>query len=315
MQNNNSPISTAIHNYLQYIETTTLPPIDTPENAEIVTQLKQQLTASYHLLQKGDWKMAFEDLSTMLIEKHVILDKQGIEQVKTIIPLGKLNPKWQYTLRRIHSLGYIMGSWTLVDAEKIAQANKYTFEKPSQQVIQKLKVGNYVKLIFNFESTNEEHPSAERMWVIITAINNDKFTGKLDNDPFFLHELFAGDQIHFEHQHIISHDLDIDEPSLVEKYINRCLIPNKILYENAAINFLYRESPMEKSENHKYDDSGWRIFTGNESDDFLNNPENLSFVSLGAVLSKDDSFVHLLDAPIGACYQRNEQGGFDKVEQ
>ena len=59
-------------------------------------------------------------------------------------------------------------SWRLDDAEAIAAAAKYTFYKPSRQVLDKLEVGNLVKLIFTFEQADPQQPNAERMWVIIT---------------------------------------------------------------------------------------------------------------------------------------------------
>lgn len=52
-----------------------------------------------------------------------------------------------------------------------------TFEIPSKERIRALKPGEYVKLIFLGGQ------GAERMWVSITKIAGDKFTGKLANTP------------------------------------------------------------------------------------------------------------------------------------
>ena len=50
--------------------------------------------------------------------------------------------------------------------------------------------------------------------------------------------------------------------------------------------------------------------TGDEPKEYFDNAENLSVVSLGAVLNRDDSFRDLLDAQIGSRFWRNPQGAF-----
>jgi hypothetical protein len=41
----------------------------------------------------------------------------------------------------------------------------------------------------------------------------------------------------------------------------------------------------------------------------MSDASNLAYVSLGAVLSKDDSFRQLLEAPVGSAYVRNPETG------
>ena len=153
------------------------------------------------------------------------------------------------------------------------------------------------------------------MWVEITEINGEKFKGRLDNHPFYLHELYAGDELVFEHKHIIDHDLEMSEPNLVDKYYDRCFVTNKVLYDNAPINYIYREEPMENDEERDYVDTGWRILSGDESDEYMDDSENISLVSLGAVLSRDDSFIELLESEIGTSFERNENGIFEKINE
>jgi hypothetical protein len=208
-----------------------------------------------------------------------------------------------------------MGSWKLTDSEKLAKENKYTFYKPSREILKNLKVGNIVKLTFEFESSNSEHPGAERMWLEITEINEHKFKGTLDNHPFYLHELYAGDKIEFEYKHIIDHDLELSESNLVDKYYDRCFATNKVLYENAPINYIYREEPMEKDEERDYEDTGWRILSGDESDEYMEDSENISLVSIGSILSRDDSFIDLLESEIGTSFERNENRIFEEITE
>jgi hypothetical protein len=193
-------------------------------------------------------------------------------------------------------------SWSLDDAEIIAKEAKYTFYKPSKNLISKLQIGNLVKLIFRFETDKPEMPGAERMWVIITDINNGKFTGKLDNDPYYIKDLKHKDVLEFEGKHIIQvYGIDDGEEDLTQKYIHRCMATQKVLYENAQIKWFYREESMGEVRAGIFD-TGWRFMAGDETDEYLENPDNLHLVSLGALLNKDDSFVDLLDAPEGSAF-------------
>ena len=302
----------AVQDFFEYIESDILP---NETETEIVDGINRQLKSGIELIENNEWGVAFENLGSELIEHYVIIDRKGTELVKKIIKLCKLDKKWEFDLRRINSLGYKTGSWKLTDSEQLSKQHKYTFYKPSREITKNLKVGNIVKLTFEFDSSNSEHPSAERMWVEITEINGEKFKGELDNHPFYLHELYVGDELVFEHKHIIDHDLEMSEPNLVNKYYDRCFVTNKVLYDNAPINYIYREEPMEKDEERDYVDTGWRILSGDESDEYMDDSENISLVSLGAVLSKDDSFIELLESDIGTNFERNENGIFEKINE
>ena len=115
-----------------------------------------------------------------------------------------------------------MPTWHLENADEIAAQHKYTFYKPSIEIIQKVAVGENVKLIFRFESTDPEAPRAERMWVIVDDIqSNGLFKGRLDNQPKYISDLQLGDTIEFRSCHIINTEHD-DHNNLVERYIKRC---------------------------------------------------------------------------------------------
>ena len=199
-------------------------------------------------------------------------------------------------------------SWHLENGDERVRDSKYTFYKPSQSIVSKLVPGNYCKLIFNFNSDNAEHPSAERMWAIIQKIENGKFIGQLDNVPLYIKDLQAGDFIEFEAKHIIDVDIEDNEPNIVEKYLDRCFATKNIIYKKEKIGYLYREDPM-KGEKNGFKDSGWRFLEGNEGQKYLDNPENSQFVSLGLILNIDDSFLDLLEKPIGSAFVRNTKTG------
>jgi len=198
-------------------------------------------------------------------------------------------------------------SWSLENAQKLADEFIYTFYKPSEEVVSLLNAGNQAKLIFSFESDDPEDPSAERMWVEITEKIGNKFVGYLDNDPAHIKDLKYKDVIEFNEIHIVDTDLDDPIPAISEKYIKRCFVTNNILYEGEAIGYLYREEPDTE------DDSGWRFTTGSETDEYMNDSENISYVSLGSVLREDDSVVNLLEHASGIAFVKDKKGDFVKL--
>lgn len=195
-----------------------------------------------------------------------------------------------------------MQSWYLADADELAAEYKYTFYKPSEKVIQEIAIGEVVKLIFRFESDDPEAPAAERMWVLVDEITDGCFKGRLNNEPKYITDLEFDDQIEFKSCHIISTEHN-DDNNIVERYMKRCYVTNRVLYDGKPAGYLYREEPDHE------DDSGWRITANDETDDYMENSENSSYVSLGAVLNQDDSFIELLVSPVGSAFVREAKSG------
>jgi hypothetical protein len=199
--------------------------------------------------------------------------------------------------------------WWLTDAEESQRNYPYSFYKPSAAVLAQLTVGQQVKLIFEFDNPDPEGMSGERMWVTIGQIEGDRFKGVLDNEPTELKALKFGDPVDFEARHIIQTKIDEVEPDKVEKYLPRCFVTHKVLFDGVKAGYVYRQEPQEDS------DSGWRITAGDESDAYMDDDDNIYYVSLGKVLNQDDSFLHLLDAEVGSAFERNEATGeFEALE-
>jgi hypothetical protein len=95
-----------------------------------------------------------------------------------------------------NTLGYVVGKDVFIQTPPITP----TFYLPPEEEINKLKVGNEVKLIF------VDGENAERMWVIITKQLEStpvEWVGKLDNHPVFLNAK-AGDVVRFSSKAIIN---------------------------------------------------------------------------------------------------------------
>jgi len=196
-----------------------------------------------------------------------------------------------------------MPSWHLEDADLLAAQYPYTFYKPSRELISRVRPDDVVKLIFCFDSDDQEAPGAERMWVIVDELRPDGgFRGRLNNEPRYIADLKLDDPVSFEACHVINTERD-DDDNLVARYIKRCFVTKRVLNDDQPVGYLYREEPDEEN------DSGWRITANDESDEYMSDSGNLAYVSLGAVLNKDDSFRDFLGAPAGAAFIRNLQTG------
>ena len=78
-------------------------------------------------------------------------------------------------------------------------------DPPPEEMCDNLSVGTYVKLLFRFaaESAERQDYETERMWVLITALDDDEYyVGTLENDPNHDRVLSRGDTIHFHPLHV-----------------------------------------------------------------------------------------------------------------
>ena len=100
-------------------------------------------------------------------------------------------------------------SWYLESVYKRNKEAPYTFYIPSQEVIDILRIGDRVKLIFECE-TRADGYAGERMWVKITHRDMENFKGVLSNDPINISELKIGQEISFHADHIC--DTEYNDP-------------------------------------------------------------------------------------------------------
>jgi hypothetical protein len=195
-------------------------------------------------------------------------------------------------------------TWRLLSAIELAEEAPYTFYRPSEALLAKLAPGHAVKLVFEFDSDDPETPAAERMWVQITTRDGERLQGRLDNQPAFIRDLRPDDPIDFEARHVIQVDgLEDPQDDPTERYRGRCFVSRRVLHEAAGAGFLYREASEHEL------DTGWRILSGDEPDGYLDDEDHAFFVSLGAVLNQDDSFLHLLATPAPCAFKRDPATG------
>ncbi len=85
----------------------------------------------------------------------------------------------------------------------------------------------------------------------------------------------------------------------MELNIGAIFISNKILKDKETPTWMYREEPSNEG------DSGWRVFSGNEDDEYLNNPSNFKLISADQLIKIDDEIKVNLLAPYGFSFEKN----------
>lgn len=195
-------------------------------------------------------------------------------------------------------------SWTISRAEDLRQGCYYTFYVPSPAVLALVKPGDLVRLRFAFAGNEPDTPEAERMWVEVAARTGSQCTGYLTNTPRYITDIELGELIEFDTAHIINTQYP-DPDDVVERYFNRCMVSHRVLHDKLPVGYFYREESL--GEQNGFSDTGWRILSGEESQEYLDEAANSSFVSLGTVLNIDDSIFPYLDAPEGSSWTRAEK--------
>lgn len=82
-----------------------------------------------------------------------------------------------------------------------------------------------------------------------------------------------------------------------------------ITEQKKKVRFMYREKPTRD------EDSGWRIFSGFEDQDYTDNPNNTGIYNPTTILKIDPSIANLLLNPVGSVFEReNENSNWYEVD-
>ena len=215
-----------------------------------------------------------------------------------------------YNLRR-----KLWGKYKIEDPRPIKADAPYTFFLPSNDRLNALEVGDSVKIVIQSIPAGLDY-DAERMWLEIVSIDGDNIKGSLDNEPFDMPQLKPKDIVKFKRWHVIDYQWQNSEkenqfeqqPTM--QRLERCLVDNCVLNRKVPVDYLYREEPDMGNDDDKYPDSGWRIrgdvqlMTDNEYEN-----DDAAYIALGKVLNEDDSWIHLIDEPVGSRFFKNKETG------
>lgn len=210
--------------------------------------------------------------------------------------------------------------YEIEDPRPRAAASPYTFFLPEMALIEAVDVGDSVKAIFRAVPSSEDY-GAERMWVTVTSADGAWLEGVLDSEPRDMPNLKMGANIRLPRSHVIS--VIIRNPvrmpilKIKREYWDRCFVDQSVVDGELKAGYLHREVPDLAGPNDKYPDSGWRIrgdMRGVSSEELES--RKVVYVALGLVLNSDDSWIHLIDEPVGSAFERDfETGVFARLTE
>ena len=90
--------------------------------------------------------------------------------------------------------------------------------------------------------------------------------------------------------------------------VNGCIATNRITVEGCKVGYCYREKPDGDW------DSGWRFTAGDESDAYMDDPNNSGIYGLNTICNDDPDIISLLQAPVNSAFERDENGVFQQIE-
>ena len=166
--------------------------------------------------------------------------------------------------------------YEVLDPRPNAASAPYTFFLPDPELIEAICKGDHVKAIIRAVPPSEKY-DAERMWIRITSARSDWLEGTLDSQ---------------------------------REYWARCMVDQCVLDRELKVGYIYREAPDMTKEGDKFPDSGWRI-RGDTRGTLVEQlrSRKAAYVALGAVLNSDDSWLHLIDEPVGARFEKDFEKG------
>lgn len=189
-------------------------------------------------------------------------------------------------------------SWYLEDVTAAAAANPRSFFIPDESERCSLQRGDVVRLHFVLVVANEGDPRAERMWVEIESVTSGGYRGRLTNRPGFIHDLELGDQVEFGPQHVARVNIGPGHPKWLECGELDLLVSAQILDEQACAGYAYREEPDSER------DSGWRVLTGHETTEFLDEPANCRRVNVAWFVDFEPSLLSVFGEAAPAEFTR-----------
>ena len=87
-----------------------------------------------------------------------------------------------------------------------------------------------------------------------------------------------------------------------------CIATNRITVEGCKVGCCYRETPDGGW------DSGWRFTAGDESEAYMDDPNNAGIYKLNTICNDDPDIVPLLHAPAPCAFARDENGVFQQIK-
>lgn len=82
------------------------------------------------------------------------------------------------------------------------------------------------------------------------------------------------------------------------KPMGYALAPKRLVECKLKVRYMYREKPDNAQ------DSGWRFFSGDETDEYVNDPDNIGLYDVKTIAAIDADIIPFLNRPTGSAFER-----------
>ena len=90
--------------------------------------------------------------------------------------------------------------------------------------------------------------------------------------------------------------------------LGSCIASDRITVDGEPIGYMYRAAPDSSG------DSGWRFFSGDESQGYSDEPSHFAIYDVNTIANYDTSIIPLLAEPVGSAYGRDESGQWSRED-
>jgi hypothetical protein len=84
-----------------------------------------------------------------------------------------------------------------------------------------------------------------------------------------------------------------------------CFASDLITVQGNEVGYMYRERPSKE----KVQDSGWRFFSGQETDDYANDPQNIGMYDVNTIANYDPDIIPFVNSKYGVAFGRDPKTG------
>jgi len=101
--------------------------------------------------------------------------------------------------------------------------------------------------------------------------------------------------------------LSADEIKILLPHNAGCIATDYITVHGMKVDYMYREEPNNEL------DTGWRFFSGAETQKYIDDAENSCVFSLNTIANYDKDILPFLDLPVGTEIERNADGKLEII--
>lgn len=197
--------------------------------------------------------------------------------------------------RECYAVGFLEEDMTKTMIADIGARAFRTFDSWEEFAISYLCGGTY----FIYRSTDQNNEQAAMMFqTILQAIEKLFFAPHMN--VWNLYAWLEGKK-YFPHMK--------ETKQLIESTLG-CFVTDCVSIEERPIGYMVKEEPSAN-----YPDSGWRIFAGDETQEYIDDMDHTQVFSLNTLCNYDPDILPFLEEPIGTVIVRDREGKLVKEEK